>query len=70
MLEKQKQKEAKDICPSCRGEINTLIVVKKQRLYKINNCWEAINDTSLDFYCPHCYSEIDVSKLKTKKVVF
>jgi len=71
MLEQQKQKEIKDVCPICRGEINTLIVVKRQRLYKINDCWEAItNDSSLNFYCPICHSKINIDELKTKKVIF
>jgi hypothetical protein len=70
MLE-QKQKEIKDVCPICKREMESIIVVKNQRLFKIGDHWEAItNDSLLNFYCPHCYCEIDISKLKTKKVIF
>jgi uncharacterized protein YbaR (Trm112 family) len=67
----EQQKEIKDVCPHCRGEINTLIVIKKQELYKINECWETItNDSPLNFYCPICHSKINIDELKTKRVIF
>jgi ribosomal protein L37AE/L43A len=70
MLEQQKQKQ-ENICPICKREMESIIVVKNQRLFKIGDHWEAItNDSLLNFYCPHCHSEIDISKLKTKKVIF
>jgi hypothetical protein len=51
--------------------MESIIAIKNQRLFKIGNRWEAItNDSLLNFYCPHCYCEIDISKLKTKKVIF
>jgi len=69
MLE-QKQKEIKDVCPYCKREINSLIVIKKIKMHKNSNYWEAENNSTLEFYCPYCHSEIDISKLKTKKVIF
>jgi ABC-type enterochelin transport system ATPase subunit len=51
--------------------MESIIAIKNQRLFKIGNHWEVItNDSLLNFYCPHCHSEIDISKLKTKKAVF
>jgi hypothetical protein len=67
VLEQQKQE---DICSYCKREINSLIIIKKIKMHKNSNYWEAENDSTLEFHCPHCYSEIDISKLKTKKVVF
>jgi len=70
MLE-QKQKETKDVCPICKREMESIIAIKNQRLFKIGDHWEVItNDSLLNFYCPHCYCEIDINKLKTKKVIF
>lgn len=71
MLETKQKEKREVICYHCHHQIDTLIAIKKQKLFRNGDWWEAINsDSSLKFYCPHCGWEVDIDLLGIKKVKF